>query len=205
MESKETEVDPATSLPFPKTIRFKSPETPPLTLIGLGVHTVGVSVLKVQAYAVGFYADTHEADLRGVAENLRVGWLIKNRTVAIRLAPTRYASFNHLRDGFVRALQGRLAGAGATPTPSLSVEDQISINDSIGKLKALVPSPNLQGRTPFYLVSSPFVEPRKMEIPPLDGEIRRAWVGVQFMQAYFKSGAPSAAMKQSVQEGVNKL
>jgi len=205
MESPETRVDPATSLAFPATIRFKAPQTPPLTLVGLGVHTVGVSFVRIQAYAVGFYADLNDADLSGIDAERRVPWLIQNRTVAIRLAPTRYASFNHLRDGFVRALQGRLAEAHAKSPERLTDDDQESIQDSISKLSALSPSSNLQSKTPFYVVSSPAVEPRKTEIPALDGETRRAWVGVHFMRAYFTSDAPSDAMKRSVQEGVEKL
>ncbi|KAG8911300.1 hypothetical protein FRC00_006740 [Tulasnella sp. 408] len=64
-ESFDTIAEPASGVEFPKVITFKSPQTLPLTLLGVGIRTV--SFLKMQVYAVGFYADLTRVDFQASA------------------------------------------------------------------------------------------------------------------------------------------
>lgn len=75
-----------------------------------------------------------------------------------------------------------------------------SIEDTVEKLKAMVPSPDLQSRTPFYLVSSPGVDPRRTmgTETSSEGDLRRVWVDVDFLQTYFRDEAPAAVCSASL-------
>ncbi|KAG9014027.1 hypothetical protein FRB94_000224 [Tulasnella sp. JGI-2019a] len=201
IESQETIVDPATSIAFPTTLRFPSPHTPPVTLIGVGVRTV--SFLKIQVYAVGFYADVSDVDFKGLPVDRRIDWLIENRAVAIRLVPTRNTSFHHLRDAYVRSLHGRLRLA---QKGTLTDEAEAEIETAVQAFKGFFTSANLIKNTPFYvLLASPDDKPRAVVLPTLQGYLRHTWTGVELMRAYFQEAAPSPAMKKSVMEGVEKL
>ncbi|KAG8959669.1 hypothetical protein FRC03_007645 [Tulasnella sp. 419] len=206
IESSEVVVDPSTSIPFPKTIKFTSPDaTPTLTLLGLGVRTV--SFLKLQVYAVGFYADLDGVNLSELSTpEEKIDHLIKTRTVAVRLVPTRNTSFQHLRDAYVRSLQNRLM-LSKKREGALSEAEEEAIYPFIQQLKAAFPTTTLQKHTPIYLiVSAPSTgAQRRLSIPTLNGKIDYTWVGVELMRGYFEGEGPSPKMKKSVMEGVSNL
>ncbi|KAG8875883.1 hypothetical protein FRB97_004678 [Tulasnella sp. 331] len=204
IESKDTIVDPATSLAFPKTLRFQSPHTPPLTLLGVGVRTV--SFLSVKVYAVGFYADISGVDFTNLSVDQRIDWLIQNRAVAIRLVPTRNTSFHHLRDAYVRSLHGRLKLARTGSKDALTDAAEADIEDAVQKFKGFFTAADLPKKTPFYfLVAAPDAGARELVLPTLNGKLRHTWTGLELMRAYFQDAAPSPAMKESVFEGIQKL
>ncbi|KAG8906811.1 hypothetical protein FRB99_006078 [Tulasnella sp. 403] len=138
----------------------------------------------------------------------KVDYLIKNKAVAVRLVPTRNTSFQHLRDAYIRAVQGRITLARQAGTFNVSSEEEDAIQDAVQDLKATFPQKTLQKRVPFYLVlSAPEsgTGKRTLSIPTLDGTVGNTWVGVELMRAYFQGDGPSPKMKQSVMEGVQKL
>lgn len=129
----------------------------------------------------------------------------------LHLAPTRYASFYQLRDGFVRALQGRLQESSGKlankdenvgifsydNSSSLTGSSCIqSILDSISRLRALAPAPSMRAKTPFYVVASPEANPdtKATGTAPEEDGVRRVWLGSNFMRGYFTSDAPSKAV-----------
>ncbi|GAK65867.1 chalcone isomerase [Moesziomyces antarcticus] len=121
--SKQLVVDPDTSLGFPlylpTPVSFKSSsaqDQSKLRLVGLGVRTV--SFLRVRVYVAALYIDenklqerlTRASNDKTLEQNVKE--LLDDGTAAvIRIVPVRNTDFNHLRDGFIRALQNRLKKA----------------------------------------------------------------------------------------------
>ncbi|KAG9001094.1 hypothetical protein FRB94_007154 [Tulasnella sp. JGI-2019a] len=203
-ESQDNRVEPTTSSTFPTSVRFKSPESAHLSILGLGAYSVGVSFVKIHAFSVGFYADVQpdlHPDFYELGPNHRLDWLIMNRTVAVRLVPTSFSTFQRLQAEFVKALEAALAQA---RKPARTKEEEENILTTIRQLKSMTPSPTLQSKTPFYLISSPEFESRTLDIPSVDGDIRRIWVDVEFVQNFIRDGAPPS-MKRSAYEGLQCL
>ena len=124
--SKQVVVDKDTNLSFPLYLAmpasFKSTNQPEprFRLVGLGVRTV--SFLRVKVYVAALYIDEAKLQSRlsqsspsdGQSKTLEqhIKEMLDDGTSAvIRIVPVRNTDFNHLRDGFIRALQGRLKKA----------------------------------------------------------------------------------------------
>lgn len=115
--SKQVVVDADTNLSFPLYMRtpasLASDEPQPrLRLVGLGVRTV--SFLRVRVYVAALYMDESALHFDSSAETIEqhMKHLLDQGTPAvIRIVPVRNTDFNHLRDGFIRALQNRLKKA----------------------------------------------------------------------------------------------
>ncbi|KAJ1026791.1 hypothetical protein NDA16_002088 [Ustilago loliicola] len=124
--SKQTVVDTDTNLSFPlylptpASCKSSGQSEPCFRLVGLGVRTV--SFLRVRVYVAALYVDENKlqtrlsqsssSDAQGKTLEHHVKEMLDNGTSAvIRIVPVRNTDFNHLRDGFIRALQNRLKKA----------------------------------------------------------------------------------------------
>ncbi|PWY99408.1 hypothetical protein BCV70DRAFT_200977 [Testicularia cyperi] len=115
-------IDPDTkqALPLylPKPVSSLPSSTGNLKLVGLGVRTV--SFLRVKVYVAALYLDEKRVDAlmaqgglpadASLEEALKK-MLDQGTAAVVRIVPVRNTDFNHLRDGFIRALQGRLKKA----------------------------------------------------------------------------------------------
>ncbi|KAH6917550.1 chalcone-flavanone isomerase-domain-containing protein [Coprinopsis sp. MPI-PUGE-AT-0042] len=196
-------VDPATSIEFPKTITVPAKtKIPPLSLVGLGVRTV--SFLGIKVYSVGFYADLDNPNLK-VPQDLtpeeKVKVIVKNTACVIRIVPTRSTSFTHLRDAFMRALQGRLVIAKKEGT--ITEEQENDAGSPMRKLKSMFPNSPLAKHTPMdmYLSGPVPGRPRSLALRDL-GSIENDWVATELVLHYFEGDGPSPPLKKSVLEAL---
>ncbi|KAG8954217.1 hypothetical protein FRC04_000438 [Tulasnella sp. 424] len=206
-ESFDTVVESASGVEFPKVITFKSPQTLPLALLGVGIRTV--SFLKMQVYAVGFYADLTRADFKGLTTpEEKLEYLIRNKAVAVRIVAVRNTSFHHLRDAYIRALNARLGVQRKENQNSLTAEQEDTIQDSLQVLKSSFPPSSLAKKVPFYMVlSAPSASftTRSLLIPTLNGKIENTWVAEELFRNYFTGDGPSPKLKQSVMESLDQM
>lgn len=206
-ESFDTRAEPASGVEFPKVITFKSPQTLPLTLLGVGVRTV--SFLKMQVYAVGFYADLTRVDFQGLkTPEEKLEYLIRNKSVAVRIVAVRNTSFHHLRDAYIRTLNGRLGALRKENKDALTAEQEDAVQDSLQALKSTFPPSSLPKKVPFYMVlSAPSTSPvaRLLSIPTLNGKIENTWVAEELFRNYFAGDGPSPKLKQSVMESLEQM
>ncbi|SPO23801.1 uncharacterized protein UTRI_03670_B [Ustilago trichophora] len=167
--SKQVVVDSDTGLSFPlylstpaslKSTSNQS-EQPRFRLVGLGVRTV--SFLRVKVYVAALYID--EAKLQSrlsqssnsdktLEQNIKE--MLDDATSAIiRIVPVRNTDFNHLRDGFIRALQNRLKKAiKNAQIPSDSPLEQ-QFQQAIGQIKESFPRGSVPKGSPLDLVILP--------------------------------------------------
>ncbi|KAG9018244.1 hypothetical protein FRB90_011750 [Tulasnella sp. 427] len=205
-ESYDTTTEPSSGIEFPKIITFKSPQTLPLTLMAVGIRTV--SFLKIQVYAIAFYADLTKVDLKGLTSpEKKLEYLIKNKAVAVRIVAVRNTSFHHLRDAYIRALNVRLGVLRKSKDDVLTAEQEDAIQDSLQVLKSTFPPSSLAKKVPFYMVlSTPAAsETRFVSIPTLKGKIENAWVAEELFRNYFTGDGPSPKLKQSVLESLDQM
>ncbi|KAG8911314.1 hypothetical protein FRC00_006716 [Tulasnella sp. 408] len=204
-ESFDTIAEPASGVEFPKVITFKSPQTLPLTLLGVGIRTV--SFLKMQVYAVGFYADLTRVDFQASAclcdsrhtmglktPEEKLEYLIRNKSVAVRIVAVRNTSFHHLRDAYIRTLNARLGVLRKENKDTLTVEQEDAVQDSLQALKSTFPPSSLPKKVPFYMVlPAPSTSPvtRLLSIPTLNGKIENTWVAEELFRNYFAGDGPS--------------
>ncbi|KIO34349.1 hypothetical protein M407DRAFT_36727, partial [Tulasnella calospora MUT 4182] len=190
----------ASGVEFPKVITFKSPQTLPLTLLGVGVRTV--SFLKMQVYAVGFYADLTRhllgCNIQGLkTPEEKLEYLIRNKSVAVRIVAVRNTSFHHLRDAYIRTLNARLGVSKKENKDSLSAEQE-DVN-SLQALKSTFPPSSLAKKVPFYMVlPAPSTTPvaRLLSIPTLNGKIENTWVAEELFRNYFSGDGPSPKVRR---------
>lgn len=210
-------VDPNTSIPFPKTIHIPSKiPVPDLTLIGVGVRTV--SFLGIKVYSVAFYADlnnpvlqvgtcffvpicptlTHEQIPQSATPEAKIDHIIKNTTCALRVIPTRGTSYSHLRDGFMRALQGRLVLAKKAGT--LTPQEEREVQPPLRKFKSMFPnSKPLEKHQPLDLLFlAPMNgEPRNLIVRDL-GSVQSDWLAQELLRAYFHEKGISPAVSPNM-------
>ncbi|KZT23746.1 hypothetical protein NEOLEDRAFT_1043296, partial [Neolentinus lepideus HHB14362 ss-1] len=197
--SDETRVDPATSIEFPTTLTIPSKvPLPQFTLIGVGVRTV--SFLRVKVYSVGFYADLNNPNLKipkTATPQEKIEHIIQNTACVLRIIPTRSTSYSHLRDGFMRALQGRMRLLQQNGT--LTSEEEASAQSPLRKLKSIFPNTPLAKHAPLdILLTEPEPsQPRSLVFRDL-GAVQNDWVAKHFVLAYFEGDGISPPLKQSV-------
>jgi len=196
---KDSIVDPATSISFPKEIQVPSKVTiPPLTLVGVGVRTV--SFLGVKVYSVAFYADLNDPSLKVPLDmplEEKVVHIVQNTACVIRIVPTRSTSYTHLRDAFMRALQARLSRSIQDGT--IDEETAQAAASPLRTLKGLFPNSPLAKHTPLdiFLAAPIPNRPRPLIFRDL-GSVENDWVATEFVLNYFGPEAPSPALKSSV-------
>lgn len=117
-----------------------------LKLVGLGVRTV--SFLRVKVYVAGLYMDESKLDAvlasGGLKKDQSLEQLIKSlldegTAAVVRIVPVRNTDFNHLRDGFIRALQGRLKKAVKEGHVQSSSVNEKCFEESIQQIKESFP------------------------------------------------------------------
>lgn len=202
-DGEEFEIDPGTSIAFPKTLQIPSKfPLPKLSLVGVGTRTVSFLGLKV--YSVGFYADLNDPKLTvpvAAESEEKIDHIVRNTTCVIRIVPTRNTSYTHLRDGFVRALTARvqLEKSRGVLTP----ETEFAIQSPLRKLKTLFPNAALTKGTPLdVLITAPTgdnKQPRRLVFRDL-GSIESDWVAEQFVLAYFEGDGISPPLKKATVE-----
>ncbi|KAF8898415.1 chalcone-flavanone isomerase-domain-containing protein [Infundibulicybe gibba] len=202
----ETVVDVATSITFPTIINVPAKiQIPPLTLMGFGVRTV--SFLKIKVYSVGFYADLSNPSLNLSAEmspEEKITHIVNNTGCVVRIVPTRTTSYTHLRDAFMRALQGRMSLA--RQSGSMSEEEAQAAASPMRKLKSMFPNSPLEKHTPLDIyLTPPFTDrPRALIFRDM-GSIENDWVATELVLHYFAGDGPSPALKSSVMQHVDEL
>ncbi|KAF6766227.1 chalcone-flavanone isomerase-domain-containing protein [Ephemerocybe angulata] len=161
---EDSVVDPATSISFPKTLTVPAKtKLPPVSLVGLGVRTV--SFLGIKVYTVAFYADLGNPNLK-IAKDLnpedKIQYIVQNTACVVRIVPTRSTGFTHLRDAFMRALQGRLAIAKKAGT--ITEAEEHAVASPMHKLKSIFPNSPLAKHTPLdiYLAAPVPGQPRAL-------------------------------------------
>ncbi|KAI5983514.1 hypothetical protein EDC04DRAFT_3098856 [Pisolithus marmoratus] len=184
-DDEEIEIDPGTSIAFPKTLRIPSKfPLPKFSLVGVGTRTVSLFGFKEGSFCilVGVRSDP----LRPTPAE-KINHIVRNTSCVIRIVPTRNTSYTHLRDGFVRALTARVQlekSRGA-----LTPETEFAIQSPLHKLKTLFPNAALTKGTPLdVLITAPTgdkKQPRKLVFRDL-GSIESDWVAEQFVLAYFE-------------------
>lgn len=188
-------VDADTGIAFPRTVRVPSQfKTPPLELVGLGVRTV--SFLGIQVYSIAFYADLTSPALsipRNMSPDDKIEHIVRNTACLLRIVPTRSTSYTHLRDAFLRALQGRVALGQKQGT--LSPDDAQAVAAPMRALKTLFPNSPLEKHASLDLyVPAPIPgQPRPIVFRDL-GAVQNGWVATELMLYYFAGTGASPAV-----------
>jgi len=157
-------------------------------------------------YSVGFYADLSNPALK-VPEDLTpeetLEHIVRNTACVLRIIPTRSTSYTHLRDGFMRALQARMAAALKSGT--LSPQEAEEAQSPLRKLKSAFPNtPLAKGDTLDIILTAPPTaqdSPRSLIIRGL-GAVENNWVAREFFLAYFAGSGLSPPMKKSAMEAI---
>lgn len=199
-DDQDTELDPATSIAFPKTLRIPSKTPlPEFSLVGLGVRTV--SFLGIKVYSVGFYADLTNPSLkipRSASPDEKIEYIVRNTACVLRIIPTRSTSYGHLRDGFMRALQARLMLS--KQRGSLPQDEETAIQSPLRKFKSMFPNTPLAKHVPLdILLTAPSSQPRSLIVRDL-GSVQSDWLATEFVLAYFEGNGLSPPLKKKVVE-----
>lgn len=157
--SKQVVVDADTNLSFPLYIPTPasfatSEQKPKLRLVGLGVRTV--SFLRVRVYVAALYIDESALGSSASATTLEAYMketLDQGTAAVIRIVPVRNTDFNHLRDGFIRALQGRLKKA--IKQSQIDSAAETSFQEQIQGVKDSFPRGSVPKGSPLDLVIVP--------------------------------------------------
>ena len=112
------------------------------------------------------------------------------------LVPTRSTSFSHLRDGFMRAIQGRMTLFRKRGT--LSKEEELSIQSPLHKFKTMFPNTPLTKHTPLDILLAPPEpqQPRTLIIRDL-GSVQHDWLAKEFFLGYFEGDGISPPVRGS--------
>lgn len=167
--SKQIVVDPDTNMSFPLYLpapaSFKSASSckqePRFRLAGLGVRTV--SFLRVKVYVAALYIDETKLEARLLSqqatntslEETMKSMLDEGSSVIIRIVPVRNTDFNHLRDGFIRALQGRLKKAIKQAQVQSNSPLESEFQRAIQEIKESFPRGSVPKGSPLDLVILP--------------------------------------------------
>jgi hypothetical protein len=189
-------VDPDSGISFPRTVRVPSQfKTAPLELIGLGVRTV--SFLGIQVYSIAFYADLASPGLKitaAMSSDEKIEHIVRNSAVLLRIVPTRATSYTHLRDAFMRALQGRLVDA--QKRGALSQDDAQAVAAPMRALKTLFPNSSLakHASLDLYVPAPVSGQPRPIIFRDL-GSVQNNWVATELLLYYFAGNGPSPPVR----------
>jgi hypothetical protein len=189
-------VDVDTGIEFPRTVRVPSQfKTRPLELVGVGVRTV--SFLGIQVYSIGFYADLAEPALKITAAmppEDKIDHILRNSACLLRIVPVRTTSYTHLRDAFLRALQGRLVEG--QKNGSLDEDEAKAIAAPMRALKTLFPNKPLSRHASLDVyVPAPVPGQLRSLIFRDLGTVQNNWVATEFLLHYFSGNAPSPAVR----------
>ncbi|KAJ7129976.1 chalcone isomerase [Mycena crocata] len=192
-------VDADSGISFPPTMRVPGQfgKTPPLDLVGLGVRTVSFIGLKV--YSIAFYADLASPNLKITSHmsfDDKIEHIVRNTACVLRIVPTRSTSYTHLRDAFLRALQGRLADGQKRGT--LTADDALAVAAPMRALKTLFPNSPLvkHASLDVYLPAPVAGQPRSLVFRDL-GTVQNNWVATELFLYYFAGNGASPKLKQS--------
>ncbi|KAJ7293228.1 chalcone-flavanone isomerase-domain-containing protein [Mycena rebaudengoi] len=191
-------VDPDTAIAFPRTVAVPSQfKTPPLSLVGLGVRTV--SFLGIKVYSIAFYADLASPNLKiplHMSPDEKIEHIVRNAACLIRIVPTRTTSYTHLRDAFMRALQGRIVRG--QKDGALSDADAATVAAPMRALKTLFPnSPLAKGFPLDIYVPAPVPnQPRPIIFRDL-GSVQNGWVATELLLYYFEGKGASPKLKDT--------
>ncbi|CDZ96323.1 Chalcone isomerase [Phaffia rhodozyma] len=199
-------IDSSTSLPFPlsilpKSLQSASPSSAPLALVGLGVRTV--SFLRVKVYAAGFYAPKGtwwEKPGMGSEASMKE-FLESDQPCVLRIVPTRNTGFDHLRDGFVRAIQARVKLL--SKASQMSESEAEAIESALTPFKAMFPKRSAAKGEELLLIrlsSGELVVEFEGEIL---GKVQEKAIGKLLMIGYFLDDGKeiSPVLKNSVLQG----
>ena len=214
--SKQVVVDPDTNLGFPLYMpppaSFAGQTEPRLRLVGLGVRTV--SFLRVRVYVAALYLDESKLDatLSSATLEQHMGSLLDNGTAAvIRIVPVRNTDFNHLRDGFIRALQARLKLALKSSHLESGSQAETSFTTAVEQVKQSFPRGSVPKGSPLDLVVLPAKGSGATKLNfEYDGQIFGGvesksgfTVARELVLAYFADkGEISAPLKKSVEQAL---
>lgn len=224
--STQVVVDPDTQLSFPLYIPTPTSLDSPsrLRLVGLGVRTV--SFLSVRVYVAALYIDDSHASPERSGKTLEAHMkdLIDSGVpVVIRIVPVRNTDFNHLRDGFIRALQARLKKAIKSGVVQQDSEVEAQFQQAIGQVKESFPRGSVPKGSPLDLVVKPvnrgerptraslsfeyagevFGQVKADKVGSERGEDEGFTVGRELVLAYFADKDEiSGKFKKSVQQGL---
>ncbi|EST05176.1 Chalcone isomerase [Kalmanozyma brasiliensis GHG001] len=220
-------LDPDTGLSFsqylatPATLSSTT-AAPRLKLAGLGVRTV--SFLSVRVYVAALYIDeSHPSPpmpASGSLEEHMRTLLDAGVPVIIRIVPVRNTDFNHLRDGFVRALQARLKKA--LKSESVPREVEVQFEEDIRGVKESMPKGSVPKGSALDVVIAPMEKgkPSRMgltfeyegqtyggkvesNVAKLEDKYQGFTVGRELVLAYFADkGEISPKFKRSVEQGL---
>ncbi|KAJ1026427.1 hypothetical protein NDA13_003808 [Ustilago tritici] len=168
--SKQTVIDTDTNLSFPlylptpASCKSSGQSEPRFRLVGLGVRTV--SFLHVRVYVAALYLDEKKlqaglpqfssADAQGNTLEQHVQEMLDDGTSAvIRIVPVRNTDFNHLRDGFIRALQNRLKKAIKQARIQSDSPLESQFQEAIQQIKDSFPRGSVPKGSPLDLVILP--------------------------------------------------
>ncbi|KAH7915112.1 chalcone-flavanone isomerase-domain-containing protein [Hygrophoropsis aurantiaca] len=199
----EFQTDPATSIAFPTTLRIPSKfPLPNFSLVGVGVRTV--SFLGIKVYSVGFYADLANPKLNipiTATPDEKIDYIVHNTACVLRIIPTRSTSYSHLRDGFMRALMGRMQLCLKRGT--MTQAEEAEAQSPLRKLKSMFPTTALSKNTSLdILLTAPTGDPsRPRSLIFRDmGSVENDWVATEFVMAYFEGDGISPPLKQTTIE-----
>ncbi|CAO1629190.1 unnamed protein product [Sympodiomycopsis kandeliae] len=193
-EDKDWHTDPSTSLQLPR--RISSPlslpsdsSSTPFVILSSGVRTV--TFLGIQVYVASLYIhedkfnrflETHNPSNTNL-ESLISTLLQQNIPMVLRITPVRNTDFHHLRDGFVRAIQGK-----SKDDPQGSDDDLIGI--AIQTFKSSFPKSSLKKHIDLDVVlsdqSSIALESEKKIL----GSVNSKHLGRYLLQAYMSDKNP---------------
>ncbi|SPC66066.1 uncharacterized protein UHOD_04549 [Ustilago sp. UG-2017b] len=184
-------------LPTPASCKSSGQSEPRFRLVGLGVRTV--SFLRVRVYVAALYLDEKKlqaglpqfssADAQGNTLEQHVQEMLDNGTSAvIRIVPVRNTDFNHLRDGFIRALQNRLKKAIKQARIQSDSPLESQFQEAIQQIKDSFPRGSVPKGSPLDLV----ILPTSGSIKPVRTSLNFEYDSQIFGQVQ-KSGTPADA------------
>ncbi|KAI0034964.1 chalcone-flavanone isomerase-domain-containing protein [Vararia minispora EC-137] len=193
-------VDPDTSIQFPKHLRVQSQVPLPMySLLGCGCRTV--SFLGIKVYSVGFYADMTNPRLKDIPKSAtpeeKIKFIVDNTTCLLRIVPTRNTSYSHLRDAFIRTLNGRMQKN--IQDKVMTIEDATTEQSPITKLKSMFPNSKFAKYEPLEILVTPpdISQPRTLIVRDL-GTVSSTWVATTLFMSYFEGLGLSPPMKDAV-------
>ncbi|CDW97647.1 hypothetical protein [Sporisorium scitamineum] len=212
-------------IPTPASFNSTQPE-PKLRLVGLGVRTV--SFLCVRVYVAALYIDESKllssdlTDENSLEQRMKT-LLDQGTPAVIRIVPVRNTDFNHLRDGFIRALQARLKLAlkASRVEAGSSVEEQFT--RGVQQIKESFPRGSVPKGSPLDVVVVPQkggraslnfeyggevfgqVRSGSEEVKAGKGADEGFTVARELVLAYFaEQGEISTPFKKSVEQGLQQ-
>ncbi|KAJ6519493.1 hypothetical protein C8R45DRAFT_951721 [Mycena sanguinolenta] len=134
----------------------------------------------------------------------KIEHIVRNSAVLLRIIPTRATSYTHLRDAFMRALQGRLVDGQKRGV--LSAEDAQAVAAPMRALKTLFPNTPLAKHASLDLyVPAPVPgQPRPIIFRDL-GSVQDNWVATELLLYYFAGNGPSPALKKTTMARIEAL